>query len=199
MFHHVAMRVSDLEASERFFATVLPVLGGRQDDFVLLAADADHPATRRLHIAFYAPTTELADAFWEAGTRAGYESDGEPGPRPVYGPDYYGAFLLDPDGNSVEAVSTENPRPSGAVDHLWIRVADVAAAKTFYESIAGRAGIHLGSEEPERAQFRGEGSTFSLVAGGAPTERVHLAFPAAEAATLTDPDGNTVELVAAEL
>jgi hypothetical protein len=69
------------------------------------------------------------DAFWQAGIDAGYRDDGAPGPRAVYGPDYYGGFLLDPDGNSAEAVHTEreDPVPDGCVDHLWIRVRDPAA------------------------------------------------------------------------
>ena len=62
----------------------------------------DPAPTRRLHIAFVAPSREQVDEFWRVGTDAGYESDGEPGPRPQYGGDYYGSFLLDPDGNSVE-------------------------------------------------------------------------------------------------
>ena len=80
------------------------------------------------------------DAFWQAGVDAGFESDGEPGPRPIYGDDYYGGFLLDPDGNSVEAVHFEGSL-TGAVDHLWIRVADVQASKRFYETIAPHARI----------------------------------------------------------
>ena len=44
------------------------------------------------------------DAFWRAGVNAGHPSAGEPGPRPVYGGDYYGAFVLDPDGTNVEVV-----------------------------------------------------------------------------------------------
>lgn len=45
------------------------------------------------------------DAFWQAGTEAGYRDDGEPGLRPRYGGDYYGGFLLDPDGNNAEVVN----------------------------------------------------------------------------------------------
>src|SRR3954454_14274879 len=73
-------------------------------DFSLASADNRNTVTRRLHIGFVAPSRVHVDAFWQAGGGAGYRSDGEPGPRPEYGPDYYGGFLLDPDGNSVEAV-----------------------------------------------------------------------------------------------
>ena len=96
--------------------------------------------TRRLHIGFAAPSREHVDAFWRAGTDAGYRDDGAPGPRPQYREDYYGAFLLDPDGNSAEAVHHGACRAGGVIDHLWIRVADVAASSAFYETI----GLHAG-------------------------------------------------------
>ena len=109
-----SIRASDRDASERFYATVLRALEIEQthsgehyaewDEFSLAAADESSPVTRRLHVGFAAPSREHVDLFWQAGTAAGYESDGEPGPRPQYSDDYYGAFLLDPDGNSIEAV-----------------------------------------------------------------------------------------------
>ncbi len=101
--------------------------------------------------------------------------------RPQYAPDYYGSFLLDPDGNSAEAVHASRP---GAIDHVWIRVADVAASRRFYP-VAPHAGFELGDDTPDRLQFRGEGSTFSLISG-TPSERVHLAFPASSNATVEE-------------
>ena len=101
-----------------------------------------------------------------SGTDAGYRSDGEPGPRPEYGDDYYGAFLLDPDGNSVEAVHYDDVL-RGRVDHLWIRVANVEASKRFYETIAPHARLRVGRDTPERVQFlraSGPGS-FSVLTG----------------------------------
>jgi catechol 2,3-dioxygenase-like lactoylglutathione lyase family enzyme len=184
MFDHVMIRVSDRDASERFYGTVLSTLGIEQtyrgqdiagwDDFSL--AQAAGAVTRRLHIGFVAPSPEHVDAFWRAGTEAGYRDDGAPGPRPQYRDDYYGAFLLDPDGNSAEAVNDGALRRGGAIDHLWIRVADVAASKRFYELVAGHAGFRLKHDGPERAQFAGESGSFSLVPGE-PTGHVHLAFP----------------------
>jgi NAD(P)-dependent dehydrogenase (short-subunit alcohol dehydrogenase family)/catechol 2,3-dioxygenase-like lactoylglutathione lyase family enzyme len=188
---HVTLRVGDRAASERFYDTVLPRLGHERtataadftewDDFSIAAADPEHPITRRLHIGFCAPSREHADAFWHAGVDAGYADDGRPGPRPQYGSDYYGAFLLDPDGNSAEAVHHGGLRESGNVDHLWIRVADVAAARAFYAAIAPATGLRHGTDEPGRAQFRGATGSFSLVAAApaARTEHVHLAFRAA--------------------
>jgi catechol 2,3-dioxygenase-like lactoylglutathione lyase family enzyme len=189
----VTIRASDRAASERFYETVLGTLGieptsrgegfTEWDDFSLAAATAERPVTTGLHIGFVAPTRELADAFWRAGVEAGYRDDGAPGPRPEYGPDYYGAFLLDPDGNSAEAVHHDTLRQGGNVDHLWIRVADVAAAKRFFETIAPHAGLRQVADTPERATFRGDSGSFSLVAG-TPSEHVHLAFPARDDATV---------------
>jgi catechol 2,3-dioxygenase-like lactoylglutathione lyase family enzyme len=121
VFDHVAIRVTDRAESERFYATVFAPVGIEPtysderllewDDFSLAPADAEHPVTRGLHAGFAAPSRAVADEFWRAGTAAGFHDDGAPGPRPVYGPDYYGAFLLDPhgvldpDGNNVEVVS----------------------------------------------------------------------------------------------
>jgi catechol 2,3-dioxygenase-like lactoylglutathione lyase family enzyme len=186
MFDHVTIRVSDRDASERFYDTVLTPLGidrtyrtptfSEWRDFLLTAGDDAHPPTRGLHVGFAAPSREQVDDFWREGTEAGYTDDGQPGPRPQYRDDYYGAFLLDPDGNSVEAVHHGALRRGGIVDHLWIRVADVAAAKSFYETIAPHAGLSLGDDTPERVQFGGSSGSFSLVQG-APTENLHMAFP----------------------
>jgi catechol 2,3-dioxygenase-like lactoylglutathione lyase family enzyme len=72
----------------------------------------------------------------------------------------------------------------GAIDHLWIRVADLAAARRFYETVAPHAGIRLTVDTPERARFVGENGSFSLIAGGQPTENLHMAFGARENATV---------------
>ena len=193
MFDHVTIRASDREASERFYLTVLPALGIRQthadqhyaewDDFSLKAAEDPTQVTRRLHIGFAAPSREHVEAFWEAGMSAGFRDDGEPGLRPQYRYDYYGSFLLDPDGNSAEAVHHGGLRRDGNIDHLWIRVADVRAARSFYATIAPDAGLHLGHDEADHVQFAGASGSFSLVRGE-PTENLHMAFPAAENATV---------------
>ena len=117
------------------------------------------------------------DEFWRTGTSAGYRDDGAPGLRPQYGPDYYGGFLLDPEGNSAEAVHHDLVRDRGLVDHLWIRVADVAAAKRFYVAVAPYAGFRLDDDTPERAQFVGGSGSFSLVSG-TPSEHVYMSFAA---------------------
>jgi predicted lactoylglutathione lyase len=141
--------------------------------------------TRRLHLALAAPSRAGVDAFWRAGTEAGYRDDGAPGPRPQYGEDYYGGFLLDPDGNSVEAVHLGGMGPSGSVEHLWIRVRDIVASKQFYETIAPYSGFMLNADTPDRAQFVGTEGSFSVVAGE-PSENVHVAFSASENGTVDD-------------
>jgi len=231
----VTIRASDREASERFYEKVLAPLGidrthrdevfTEWGDFSLSSATGDKPVTRRLHIGFTAPSRGQVDEFWRAGTDTGYRDDGAPGLRPQYSDDYYGAFLRDPNGNSVEAVHHADARPG--VDHLWIRVADVAASKQFYEAVAAHAGFRLKHESPNRAQFVGAKGSFSVV-HGTPTEHVHIAFrvdrnstvdefhraltetgyrdnglpeerpiyhPGYYGAFVLDPDGNNVELV----
>jgi catechol 2,3-dioxygenase-like lactoylglutathione lyase family enzyme len=185
VFDHITIRVSDRAASERFYNTVLAALGidetyedrafSEWREFLLTGADAEHAPTSGLHVGFVSPSTEQVDEFWRVGTEAGYTDDGPPGPRPEYRDDYYGAFLLDPDGNSAEAVHHGALRRHGAIDHLWIRVVDVAAARRFYETIAPVAGFALSYELPERVGFRGRSGSFSLVRG-TPTKDLHMAF-----------------------
>jgi catechol 2,3-dioxygenase-like lactoylglutathione lyase family enzyme len=151
------------------------------DDWWIGPTDEKHPVTRGLHVGFRAPDRAAVDAFWRAGIDAGYRDDGAPGPRTVYSADYYGGFLLDPDGNSVEAVryERERPVPDGRVDHLWLRVRDPQASRRFYTTVAQHAGLRLGHDAPDRVQFRGEDYSFSLVRDDRPlTEHVHLAFAA---------------------
>jgi catechol 2,3-dioxygenase-like lactoylglutathione lyase family enzyme len=195
VFDHVTIRASDRDASERFYDAVLAAIGVGQDtrddafteyerDFSIAVPDAEHPVTRGLHIAWHVPSKELVHAFWQAGVDAGFADDGAPGLRPEYGDDYYGGFLLDPDGNSAEAVHfIGNDKPLG-IDHLWIRVGDIAAARAFYLAIAPHAGIRLGDDTAERVQFRRDRGSFSLIADGRPTEHVHIAFGATENAAV---------------
>jgi catechol 2,3-dioxygenase-like lactoylglutathione lyase family enzyme len=194
MFDHVTIRASERGASERFYMLVLPTLGiepthsgehfAEWADFSLAAATHGKPATRRLHVAFVAPSRAHVDEFWRVGTDAGHRDDGPPGPRPEYSASYYGAFLLDPDGNSVEAVHHDRVRPNGGqIDHLWIRVADVTAAKRFYELVAQHARFRLAHDTPDRVRFAADRGSFSLVAGPG-TQNVHMAFPVAENQTV---------------
>jgi catechol 2,3-dioxygenase-like lactoylglutathione lyase family enzyme len=192
MFDHLTIRATDRSASERFYDTVLAPLGVERtfrtggftgwQEFSLTGADESSPPTRRLHLGFGASSRELVDEFWRAGTEAGYADDGRPGPRPQYGGDYYGGFLLDPDGNSAEAVHHGGLRRSGLVDHVWIRVADLAASTRFYEAIAPHAGLEVRGVRPDRLRLTGADGSLSFLQG-TPTEHVHLAFA-------TDDDGD---------
>jgi catechol 2,3-dioxygenase-like lactoylglutathione lyase family enzyme len=185
VFDHVTIRVSDRETSERFYSPLLGTLGYEKtysdkefcewDDFSLSGWTPGKPVTRRLHVGFAAARRELVDEFWRVATEAGYASDGEPGARPEYGNDYYGSFVLDPDGNSIEAVHHGSLREGGAIDHLWIRVADLDASRAFYELVGPYGGFREESR-PGRVQFAGASGSFSLVPGEK-TDPVHVAFP----------------------
>ena len=139
--------------------------------------------TRGLHVGFGAPDRAAVDAFWRAGVDAGYGDGGAPGPREIYGPDYYGGFLFDPDGNSLEAVhdSDAHPVPVGRVDHLWLRVGDPQQSQHFYETIAP----HAGCASSARAQTECNSAARTTVRDEqAASEHVHLAFAADADATV---------------
>ena len=114
MIDHVTIRVSDFEASKRFYSTVLAPLGhdlAWEDEDLRLAEWGDFsiaqdgkPLSQNLHVAFAAKNRHEVDAFHRTALAAGYRDNGAPGERPQYHPGYYGAFVLDPDGNNVEAV-----------------------------------------------------------------------------------------------
>jgi catechol 2,3-dioxygenase-like lactoylglutathione lyase family enzyme len=114
MMDHVTIRVSDFEASRAFYTTVLAPLGyelnwedrekrlAEWGDFSI--AEDGKPLTENVHVAFAADSREQVDAFHRVAVEAGHRDNGAPGERPVYHEGYYGAFVLDPDGNNVEAV-----------------------------------------------------------------------------------------------
>ena len=116
LIDHVQLVVRDLAASRRFYEAVFDVLGipigGTAEDYFwadeLFVSSADSQAaqgklTGRHHLAFQAKDNAMVDAFYKAGLAAGGTDNGPPGERP-YHPGYYAAFLLDPDGNNIEAV-----------------------------------------------------------------------------------------------
>ena len=187
MIDHVTIRVPDLDEGRRFYRQVFELLaypegpaegGGFSEwtNFSITEATPEHSVTRRLHIGFYAAAPELVDAWWQALTGAGYQSDGAPGLRPDYGSDYYGAFVVDAAGNSVEAVNYGPRRQPGVIDHLWLRVHSLNQTSHFYEAVCPTVD-HTVEHYPGRTQIRGSGATFSLVEGP-PTENLHLAFEA---------------------
>ncbi len=186
MFDHVTIRVSDLAASKRFYETVLQrEPEGEEflewDDFGIAQADGEHSVTRHLHVGFAAPSREEVDAFWRRGVEAGYRSDGEPGLRPEYHPDYYGGFLLDPEGNSAEACTGFRDAVGGPpIDHLWLGVRDLAVSRRFWQTVAPVLYLNVTEVRGTRFHVWADDRSFALVADGRPpTEDVHLAFPVA--------------------
>jgi catechol 2,3-dioxygenase-like lactoylglutathione lyase family enzyme len=110
IFDHVEVRASDYPESVRFYETVLGALGVPRIQeteewtaFANLNVVDRRPATTHLHVCFIAHGRDEVDRFHAAGVDAGFRSNGAPGYRD-YGPGYYAAFLLDPDGNNVEAL-----------------------------------------------------------------------------------------------
>jgi catechol 2,3-dioxygenase-like lactoylglutathione lyase family enzyme len=114
---HVGLDVSDYERSKAFYEQALaplglrlmmepvPEVGGFGDDFPFFwIGRRDRGPQTGVHVAFRVGSRELVDAFHAAALAAGGTDNGGPGLREIYHPTYYGAFVLDPDGNNVEAV-----------------------------------------------------------------------------------------------
>ena len=184
MFDHVTIRVSDLAAGRRFYteALGLPTHDSEYVEWGPFGIIGGDDVTRNLHAGFGVEDRDAVDAWWNRMTGAGYRSDGEPGPRPEYGPSYYGAFVLDPDGNSIEAVHHDTV--TKGLDHLWLRTRDVAAAKRFHETIAPVVGVRLVDDEPGRVRFTDGVGSYTFVLGEEPTHNVHLAFAVEDAAAV---------------
>jgi catechol 2,3-dioxygenase-like lactoylglutathione lyase family enzyme len=125
LLDHVHVRVADLTASKRFYRAVLAAVGREltRDGEDAFSADelyvtAERTPTTGLHIAFQANDREMVERFHGAGLAAGARDNGAPGER-QYHPGYYSAYLLDPDGNNVEAVyhgSVKRSAPSVVID-----------------------------------------------------------------------------------
>lgn len=123
MIDHTGINVSNFERSKEFYTQSLASLGYQllyefdasgvgsasgagfgidgQPDFWIFQGE---PNTPRIHIAFRAETREGVQAFYEAALQAGGQDNGAPGLRTHYHPNYYGAFVFDPDGHNIEAV-----------------------------------------------------------------------------------------------
>lgn len=113
LIDHVHLRARDLDATRKFYRAVLKVLGKQPavDDKTHLSCDelwidalgSDQAQATHVHLAFQAADRSMVDRFHAEGLKAGGRDNGAPGER-TYHPGYYGAFLLDPDGNNIEAV-----------------------------------------------------------------------------------------------
>ena len=117
MYDHLGLKVRDLAASTRFYRAALEPLGhvlgaedassasfGSPEGAALYLSRAETTNAAGVHVALRAETRAAVEAFHQAGLGAGGRDHGKPGLRADYGPTYYAAFLLDPDGNNVEAV-----------------------------------------------------------------------------------------------
>ena len=117
MLDHVTIGVSDVERSKAFYDAALLPLGierlyaegatfagyGISPRAFFWIGHRDTPQTG-VHVAFTAQSRAIVDQFHEAALAAGGQDNGQPGIRSHYHPDYYGAFVLDPDGHNIEAV-----------------------------------------------------------------------------------------------
>jgi catechol 2,3-dioxygenase-like lactoylglutathione lyase family enzyme len=124
MIDHMGMPVSDIARSTDFFLKALKPLGiaivmqvsaeesghgaavgfGSAGKPFFWIGEGETPGGSHVHVAFAAANRPDVDAFYEAAIAAGGKDNGKPGLRPEYHADYYGAFVLDPDGNNIEAV-----------------------------------------------------------------------------------------------
>ncbi|SDH22907.1 VOC family protein [Paraburkholderia phenazinium] len=113
MFDHVGLKVNNLDASRRFYTAALAPLGYVIDSSGSGFGPKDEPALwlyestdvqGDTHVALRANSRSAVDRFHRDGLKAGGRDHGAPGLRADYSPNYYAAFLLDPDGNNVEAV-----------------------------------------------------------------------------------------------
>jgi catechol 2,3-dioxygenase-like lactoylglutathione lyase family enzyme len=132
MIDHLSTYATHFDASIRFYEGVFKALGYAKVVDLISTWDAEWP-TRKLaafgpphkpafwvievktpatprHVAFSAPTRAVVDAFYAAGMEVGGKDNGPPGLRPHYHENYYGAFVVDPDGNNVEAVCDAPPQ-----------------------------------------------------------------------------------------
>ena len=121
MITHISIGVRDIERSKRFYDAVLEPLGYKclraarslvgygygHDSISLWVVEAERPVRADeksgLHFCFAAPDAAAVDAFHAAALRSGGHDNGPPGLRPIYAPDYYAAFIIDPDGYRIEA------------------------------------------------------------------------------------------------
>lgn len=119
MIDHIGISVSDYDKSKAFYLSALAPIGyqlyGEYGDWAGLGIEGspdfwiqkDTQTTPLIHVAFRVKNRASVDAFYEAALKAGGKDNGAPGIREMYHPNYYGAFVFDPDGHNVEVVCHE--------------------------------------------------------------------------------------------
>ncbi len=125
MLHHISVGVADVERAAKFYDAALGALGYRRmmeflphgigygdkypNFWVQLPRAGQACFGNGSHVGFKAKNKRAVEAFHRAALAAGGTDNGAPGPRPNYGPEYYGAFVIDLDGNHLEAVTMQMP------------------------------------------------------------------------------------------
>ncbi len=119
MFDHITLTVKNYDLSRSFYEIVLAPLGYTsqyEEDgivvgfgesypkFWIAQSDKSHPVSTNVHIAFSVESRELVDTFYETAIKEGGKDNGAPGLRPEYEENYYAAFVIDHDGNNIEAL-----------------------------------------------------------------------------------------------
>ena len=196
MFSHFTLGTNDLGRAESFYTSLMVTLGQSLIDssaeygYLMYGPDDNRfphlficrpfdrlPASwsNGFHIAFNVPDTETVDRFHAAALAAGGIDEGAPGLRPDYAPDYYGAYVRDPDGNKLQAVCYKKGRrvgPTGDIlSHITVGSADLARERAFYEAVLAPLGI---VELPEESDP--ESSGYGIAGFELPVLYVHPPF-----------------------
>jgi catechol 2,3-dioxygenase-like lactoylglutathione lyase family enzyme len=156
MLHHVSIGVRDVERAAKFYDAILGVLGykrimeflpyaiGYGETTPMFWVQLPHnqqvaTAGNGVHVSFIARTQTQVDRFHDAAMEQGAQNAGEPGPRPDYSPDYYGAFVYDLDGNKLEATLLPLPKEAKAAPKAKPAVKKAAPAKKAVKKTAKKA------------------------------------------------------------
>ena len=156
MLHHVSVGVRDVERAAKFYDAVLGALGYRRVmeflPYAVAYGDANPSfwvqlphnqqvasAGNGVHVSFIARSKGAVDKFHDTAMALGASNAGEPGPRPDYGPDYYGAFVFDLDGNKLEATLLAMPAKKKAMAKPAKKAAKKKAKKAVKKAPAKKA------------------------------------------------------------
>jgi uncharacterized protein (DUF1330 family)/catechol 2,3-dioxygenase-like lactoylglutathione lyase family enzyme len=186
MFDHVSLKVRDFQKSLSFYRAALAPLGyvAQELDEATRSAGfgpkgkpalwiAEGSPSSSVHLSFESANRDQVVAFYEAALRAGGKSNGKPDVRPDYAKDYYAAFVLDPDGNNVEAVTHEASKPV-----YYVGTYDIDDPERFQSYPA----VVLGLLPKYGGEVLASDTSGYLVEGKARTMTAIIRFPSKEAA-----------------